>query len=492
MIEFYLDEKQILLYTGAIILAASIFSHFKWRKYHLGLLALAAIFLGFWAIQLNDYLGFWDEQVHANVAKNCIENPLKPTLYKTVLTDYDYKNWVGNHVWLHKQPWFLWQMALSMKIFGVNTVALRLPNLIMFVTLIFLLYGIGKNLTSAKVGYYMGVLAVFNFVLLELTAGQLHTDHNDVAAVFYITASIWSWSHYQKSKQLKWALLMGLFAGIAVLNKSLVGMMVFGLFFFSMDFKFKKSWYTLIGAGIISLAVFMPWELFIKQAYPLESAFESTTRFKHITEVIEGHKESWYYYFEQLFKHYSIFGFALLALPGMFIAVFLSNLNTKPKGAIFLIIALVLTFYTIAQTKMPVFTFILAPFFFYFMALTLDRIDALIRNKVVFGIILFVFLFLGFQHHMIYQAHQPNDFRNARTARALWYANNANKWSGKTIVYNVPKFEHNTVMFFTDAVAYPWKPKEEDLKKAAENGYTIYKFIGLEKDEVQYKKVEIP
>ena len=50
------------------------------------------------------FLHSWDEMYHALVAKNLIKHPLLPTLYDNPVLPYDFKAWVQNHVWLHKQP----------------------------------------------------------------------------------------------------------------------------------------------------------------------------------------------------------------------------------------------------------------------------------------------------------------------------------------------------------------------------------------------------
>ena len=76
------------------------------------------------------FLHPWDEVYHAVVAKHLIHHPLMPTLYETPLLPYDPDNWTGNYIWVHKQPLPLWSMTLSMYLFGVNEIALRLQQLL--------------------------------------------------------------------------------------------------------------------------------------------------------------------------------------------------------------------------------------------------------------------------------------------------------------------------------------------------------------------------
>ena len=71
---------------------------------------------------------------------------------------YSYKIWLGNHIWLHKQPWFLWQIALFFKLFGVNVFVLRLPSMLMFSGLLLLIYRIGSIVNSKSTGFYAALL----------------------------------------------------------------------------------------------------------------------------------------------------------------------------------------------------------------------------------------------------------------------------------------------------------------------------------------------
>src|SRR5262245_6295197 len=73
----------------------------------------------------------WDEQYHALVAKHLIDHPLTPTLYEDPVLPFDYRSWVANHVWLHKPPVALWLMAGSLRVFGLDELALRLPSVLL-------------------------------------------------------------------------------------------------------------------------------------------------------------------------------------------------------------------------------------------------------------------------------------------------------------------------------------------------------------------------
>lgn len=94
------------------------------------LLMLTGFALRLFAAHLDPFLNIYDERYHALVARNMMDNPLKPYL-RLPIVEYDYKYWGGNYIWVHKQPLFLWQMVLSMKIFGVSEYAVRYPDVLM-------------------------------------------------------------------------------------------------------------------------------------------------------------------------------------------------------------------------------------------------------------------------------------------------------------------------------------------------------------------------
>jgi hypothetical protein len=115
----FTDRQIIPLLIAAVILVVSIlFFNIGKTKISLLLLFVGSLVLGFFMANLDPFLILWDEQYHALVAKNLMQNPLVPKLYANPLLEYDYRNWTGNEIWLHKQPLFLWQIALSLKLLG--------------------------------------------------------------------------------------------------------------------------------------------------------------------------------------------------------------------------------------------------------------------------------------------------------------------------------------------------------------------------------------
>ncbi len=176
---------------------------------------------------LDPFLHEWDERYHALVAEHNAPPPQANAARKQ-LGLHEYTQWTYNHIWLHKQPLFLWQMALSMRIFGVSVFAMRYPNVLMGSLSILLVYRSSVLMTGNKaISFMAALLMCFSFYHLEMVSGNFGMDENDVAFDFYVLASIWAYAEYREKKILKYAILTGLFAGCAVLNKWALGLLVF-------------------------------------------------------------------------------------------------------------------------------------------------------------------------------------------------------------------------------------------------------------------------
>ncbi|MBK6993518.1 MAG: glycosyltransferase family 39 protein [Lewinellaceae bacterium] len=376
-----MDSWQYLFF-GTVISAVLSFVFWQQGRNRLALFSLfvAAFLLRFCITYLDTYLHLWDERFHALVAKNMMEYPFKPMLRVDLpLPNYD-KDWAHCHIWLHKQPLFLWQMALSMKMFGVNEWALRLPSVIMGSLMVLPIYRIGAILFSKNAGYYAALLWTFAFFQLQLTTGTYGMDHNDVAFSFYVGCSAWAFFEYAASgkEKLRWALLAGLFSGCAILCKWLTGGLVFGAWLAwllaSADWNRPRAYLHMLWSFGITLLVVLPWQLYAYWKFPKEYAFEMAYNAKHIWKVVEGHRGDWNFYFELLDEHFGPKLWA--AVPLGLVAAFWGR--PKPPTRLLLpfgiLIFLPYFFFSfVAQTKVISYTFCVAPLVYVAMGVFADK-----------------------------------------------------------------------------------------------------------------------
>lgn len=328
------------------------------------LLTLGGFFVAIFFSLLDPFLNVWDEQYHTLVAKHLSETPLHPRLFPYSPLPQDYSNWVENTTWLHKPPITLWQMALSIKIFGANYFSIRLPSIIMHTLLIPVIYRVGNILYSSSVGFYSALVFTFFHYPLELVSGVYTADHIDVAFMFYIMLSIWMYVELDISKNYKWLYFMGAFCGLAILTKWLVGMLCFAgviMVYLLTKKKPRIELKKIIIALTITCCLVIPWHVFAYISYPLEYSYEMRFNSRHFFEVIELHGGDALYYLYNLNKLYgngdliiTLIVTSIAAIPFVFerysLKIFLITIVLTP-----------IIFFSLATTKMISFLAILIP-----------------------------------------------------------------------------------------------------------------------------------
>ncbi len=497
MLTTHFSNEQLLpLLLGGGILVISILVFNKSTKLSLTLLALGSISIGFFAAGLNNFLDIWDEQFHALVAKNMANEPLAPKLYAETILSYDYKNWTENSIWLHKQPLFLWQMALSIKLFGANEVAVRLPSIILHAIIPLFVYRIGKISINRQVGYIAAILMSLSYFPLELIAGRYATDHNDIAFLFYVTGSFWAWFEYQRTKSNKYLILVGFFSGCAVLVKWLMGLLVFviwsivELFISKQRVLKKENLFPIIKSGLVSLVVFIPWQIYIHITYPKEAGHELALNGQHFFEAVEGHTGDWNFHFSKGLK--ILYGSGDLIPIFLLIGLIIFVLKSQKKAfGLFatIAVAFVYIFFSIAATKMNAFTVVVMPFIYLGLAALIFTTIQWIQNKTkkeLIGTILtplftIIFGFTALNMSKLENYHttwKPNDNQgwHEKTAWKKNIISLANQLDDPNyVIFNtsITPFGNVSVMFYTDFLAYYKIPSKEEVSQVKNSGKKI-------------------
>ena len=119
----------VLACVGVLLVAAVVLRKREKPGLALLLLTLAASGLRLFAATLDPFLNQWDECFHAVVAHNMIADPFTPVLHAEGAMPVT-GHWMQAHVWLHKPPFFLWQMAASVQLFGAEPWVVRIPSVL--------------------------------------------------------------------------------------------------------------------------------------------------------------------------------------------------------------------------------------------------------------------------------------------------------------------------------------------------------------------------
>jgi len=208
-----------------------------------------------------------------------------------------------------KPPFFIWMQVLSMKVFGVNEFAARLPNAIVGISTMLALLAIGKRLKDE----YFGVLWALIYIACFLPHFYFKTALIDPVFNLFIFTGIYFaskitendefTSHKQRRKLRNSSVFYaGLFIGLSVLAKGPVGFLLFSLTYvvlFAIG-KFKKTnnlwefiYFGMVCFGTISIWYGLEW--YINGPGFLEGFFQR--HMDLLTTKDAGHGGPIYYHF---------------------------------------------------------------------------------------------------------------------------------------------------------------------------------------------------
>ncbi|MGB4655678.1 MAG: glycosyltransferase family 39 protein [Bacteroidales bacterium] len=468
-----------LYYSIPTIIFCAIGYYFSWKYYSKHNFTVAVILLMICGLALRVYtscdffLHPWDERYHALVAKNLINHPLTPTLYDNPILPYDYKNWTGNHIWVHKQPLPLWTMAASMWLFGVNEIALRLPSIILTTIGIWLAFFIGSYFCNKKVGYLTAFLFSINGLIIELTAGRVATDHIDIFFLFFIELAIVFSILFAQRKKMVFNLLAGVSIGAAILSKWLPALIVLPIWLLvvldSEKFKPKEIIFNFIILLTTCCLIFLPWQLYIFKAFPVEASWEAGFNLKHITEVLDGRTGPFYYFIDRIRINYG----ELIYLPLIwYLWKYAKNIKDLKRLAIVIWVLVPLVFFSIPKTKMQAYILFISPALFLATAEFFFMLNDYKKNRKLkwfFNLILILLIALPVRYSIERVKPFEQSKRNPVWAVDLRKLNKKNISKGVLLNYNKPI----EAMFYTNLTAYPYIPDKNKITDMIEKGYTV-------------------
>lgn len=479
-------EQQVLFACsvgGAV--AATILQHKGRSGWALGMLTFTALLLRLFAIHLDPFLNQWDECFHAVVARNMVEHPFTPMLHREPAMSTT-GIWTDAHVWLHKPPFFLWQMALSIKLFGAEPWAVRVPSALWLTALVPVSYRIARLLTDQRVAWGTAMFLTFSYYLEELVSGAIDTDHNDAIFIATVVCSWWALLELWNDGRRRWAMLAGLFSACAILTKWYLGLSVFlpwGIVSAIGGFRRKAMLDFLFGAGT-TLILAGSWIAIIVFRFPEQAAYEWSFKAEHFSQPMGGHGGGWDYHFEvirQVLPPFSpwyvlpAFGWLVWKIRRMEHRVFLIGLFIAVHAL-----------FAGAQTKMISYTMALLPF--YMMALAQAIISLADMGParyhspamaIVVPALAFWMLDLPHLHHHHTIATPP--FADQRWRRqqidSLMPMARLEKFVKGTrpvAVFHIPALHHLQFMFNTGNEASYQLPDRSTVGHLISNGYDVY------------------
>ncbi|WP_354528683.1 glycosyltransferase family 39 protein [Nakamurella sp. UYEF19] len=183
----------------------------------------------------------------------------------------------SNSITVDKPPASLWVMVLSARIFGFSSFSMLLPQALMGVGTVALLYAAVKRTSGQAAGLIAGALVA----LTPVAALMFRFNNPDAMLVLMMTAggyfvvrSIEVVPAGKKSHALHWLLLAGMAIGFAFLTKMMQGLLVlpaFGLVYLvaSPNELGKRLWHLLAAFGAVIVSA--GWFVALVALWPADS-----------------------------------------------------------------------------------------------------------------------------------------------------------------------------------------------------------------------------
>jgi 4-amino-4-deoxy-L-arabinose transferase-like glycosyltransferase len=157
--------------------------------------------------------------------------------------------------WFEKPPLLYWLMVGSMRVFGENEFALRLPSALMYALTILLLAWWGNRRLGAGAGSWAALL----FALAPLSLILARLAITDMALAFFLTLAVIAlW----EVRGLGWSLIGGVALGLAFLTKGPFGLGLVGLLYLwnarTLHARGLRFRWVLFALGVALLTA-LPW-----------------------------------------------------------------------------------------------------------------------------------------------------------------------------------------------------------------------------------------
>lgn len=295
-----------------------------WRKYLIFALFCGVIYFPLFLHLDWQPINNWDESLFAMRAAYMAEEG-----------EYlrDYTLWVDGGM-AHrstKPPFTTWIQVASMKLLGINELALRLPIALSALGIVFLFLWFSRRvLGNIHIGYCAGFVLVTSIGFVREHAAR--TGDQDVALALYMLAGAMAFYQYieatESRQRLGWLALLTASTIAAVMTKYAFGLLFFPAFLIYAIYK-KQLWQVIRRgstwlAGLVVVVVLGSWLWHIERQLPgfVERAFfhEMADRY---TTTYRGHDHPFSHYFDRFWKRY--FMPWLLLLTGPFYLLFVKQ-----------------------------------------------------------------------------------------------------------------------------------------------------------------------
>jgi 4-amino-4-deoxy-L-arabinose transferase-like glycosyltransferase len=174
----------------------------------LGLLGLTAI-LNLWNLGINGWANTYYSAAVRSMSTSW-HNFLFASLDRSGLMTVD------------KPPLALWVQALSVRVFGFNSLSILVPEALMGIVAVALIY----DLVARRFGRVAGFLAGLALATTPITVAMARHNNPDELLILCVVAAVWAALRGLENGRTRWLVLSGVFVGLGFETKMGVALLV--------------------------------------------------------------------------------------------------------------------------------------------------------------------------------------------------------------------------------------------------------------------------
>jgi len=234
----------------------------------------------------------WDEGLYANIAGEMVQSG-----------DYMHLN-LQDDTWLEKEPLPFWLEALSIRVFGFNTFALRFPAAILSIFIAPLIYLIARKRLDKLWSFFASTLFLLSPMIWF--PHMIRTADFDMLSLSLFLAGLVS---YLYGRNKKWWWIAAVFLGLGLMSRGVMGILYLILiviaelirpFFELQKWHFKRMFVFLIS----SLVPWLIWHIYLLITYTNTyiGVYWKEQFFTRISDPLQGHAGSLSFYINFIYQ----------------------------------------------------------------------------------------------------------------------------------------------------------------------------------------------
>lgn len=195
----------------------------------------------------------------------------------------------GNAIAVDKPPMALWIMSLSVRIFGLNSWSLLLPQALMGVLSVYLLY----RMVQKRIDPVTGLLAGLFFVVTPVATVMFRYNNPDALLTLLMIGAAYTALEAIDSGKLRWLLAAGALIGAGFLAKQLQILLIvpaLGVTYFAFSrAPIIRRFVHLCGAFLVAAFTGGWWFVLVQLTNPSSRPFIGGTRKNSVIELTVGY-----------------------------------------------------------------------------------------------------------------------------------------------------------------------------------------------------------